>query len=150
MGVQLRHLDALSRLLQQASSLDGLSLVAPKYGEPLGDDELAALDDSATALFRATGSSASSSPHAKHLAVLVQLTRDFAIGQLRETYLSSDASLGACLGCMELGESMLQDESWFRDATLSRVLADIKLSRALAALMALQAAQERLERPAVP
>jgi len=136
-GVQLRHLEALSQLLQQASARDGLSLVAPKYAEPLPEAEAHTIDTAAMLLHSSS-----------QLRVVVQLTRDFCIAQLRETFLAADVSLGACLGCMELGEGMLQDALWFRESSLGRTLAEVKLAHALAALATLQAVQDRLDKTA--
>ena len=49
-SVQLRHLDALGRLLQELSSVDAISLVSHKYKEPLEDHEAAALRATAVKL----------------------------------------------------------------------------------------------------
>ena len=59
--------------------------------------------------------------------------------QLREEVMAADASLGMCLGCLELGESMLSEVDWFTFPE------SVRLKSAVAALRALKEAAAELE-----
>jgi len=123
-GVQLRHIEALRRLLQDCSSREPLSLVSHKYCEPLDMHQTEALRAFASGVQGA------------RLLLLVQAMRDFVISQLKEEHLGQDSQLAMCLGCLEVnGANELRELDWFSEGFPPQ----LRLREAVACLRMLEA-----------